>query len=85
LLPVEAVTLHTNLRIVKDNEDIAPAGGRLKLDDYSALEASVNWAINTQFDVYARGENLLRDDYQEVNTYNTPKQAVYAGVRFHFR
>ena len=85
LQPVEAITLHTNLRIVKDNEDFASSGPRPKLDDYSALEASVNWAINSQFDVYARGENLLRDDYQEVNTYNTPKQAVYAGVRFHFR
>lgn len=83
--PVESVTVFANLRIVKDNEDQIFGVGRIRLDDYSALEASVNWAVNPLFDVYVRGENLLRDDYQEVVTYNVPKQAIYAGARYHFR
>lgn len=83
--PVEAVTVFANLRIVRDNEDEVFGIGRIEMDDYSALEASVNWAVTSQFDLYVRGENLLRDDYEEVVTYNIPKEALYAGVRFHFR
>ena len=83
--PIATVTVFTNLRMVRGNEDQIFGVGRVELDNYSALEASVNWAVNSQFDVYVRGENLLRDDYQEVVTYNIPKEAVYAGVRFHFR
>lgn len=83
--PVETVTVFANLRVAKDNEDQIFGTGRVKLDNYSALEASATWAVTSEFDVYIRGENLLRDDYQEVITYNVPKQAVYAGVRAHFK
>lgn len=83
--PIPAVTVHADLRTVRDNEDQIFGVGRVELDNYSALSASVNWAINTQFDVYVRGENLLNDDYQEVITYNAPKAAVYGGVRVHFK
>jgi vitamin B12 transporter len=82
---IESVTIRTNLRVVKDTEDQVSGVGRLKLDDYSALEASINWTVNSQLDLYVRGENLLNDNYQEVTTYNTPKSSVYGGVRYHFR
>lgn len=83
--PASHVTVHANLRIVRDSEDQIFGVGRVKLDDYNALEASINWAATSQLDLYVRGENLLNDDYQEVTTYNTSKAAVYAGARFHFR
>lgn len=80
--PFEKIALHMNLRSVKDAEDFGTP--RVKLDDYNTLSASVNWAVSSQLDLYVRGENLLRDDYQEVETYNVPKSAIYAGARFHF-
>jgi vitamin B12 transporter len=83
--PINRLTIHANLRIVKDNEDQIFGVGRVKLDDYNALQASINWAATSQLDLYVRGENLLNDDYQEVTSYNTSKAAVYAGARFHFR
>jgi len=83
--PINRLTIHANLRIVKDNEDQIFGVGRVKLDDYNALQASINWAATPQLDLYVRGENLLNDDYQEVTSYNTSKAAVYAGARFHFR
>jgi vitamin B12 transporter len=83
--PITAVTVFANVRIVRDTQDQIFGVGRISLDDYSAIEASVSWAVNAQLDLYVRGENLLRDDYQEVNTYNVAKGAIYAGARFHFR
>jgi vitamin B12 transporter len=87
---IESVTIHANLRIVRDAEDtvynpVTFDAERKKLDNYSTLQASINWSINKQLDVYIRGENLLRDDYEEITTYNTPKASVYGGMRYHFR
>ncbi len=81
----ESITLHTNLRAVKDQEDTVFGVGRIALDDYATLSASINWTATKELDLYIRGENLLSDDYQEVNTYNVAKSAVYAGLRLHFR
>lgn len=82
--PINAITVFANVRIVRDTVD-SNGSNRIALDDYSAVEASVTWALNQQLDLYVRGENLLRDDYQEVNTYNVPKAAVFAGARLHFK
>jgi vitamin B12 transporter len=81
---IDSVTIQANLRVVKDVEDQS-GGTRIDLDDYSALQASINWTVNSQLDLYLRGENLLNDDYQEVTTYNSAKTGVYTGFRIHFK
>ena len=84
MLPVDEITIHANLRVVKDVKDNLYPTGQVELDDYNSFSASINWATTNQLDLYLRGENLLDDDYQEANGYNTAKSAVYAGARFHF-
>ncbi|HET8711645.1 MAG TPA: TonB-dependent receptor, partial [Spongiibacteraceae bacterium] len=87
---IDSVTIHANWHIVRDAEDavtnpVTYELERVKLDNYNTLQASINWAVNKQIDLYVRGENLLNKNYQEVVTYNTPKASVYAGVRYHFQ
>jgi vitamin B12 transporter len=83
--PIDRVTVHANLRLVKGIKDDLYPTGQIKLDDYNSFSASINWAATNQLDLYIRGENLLDDDYQEANGYNTAKSAVYVGAKLHFR
>lgn len=79
--PLPVLALFANVRMAKDAVD----NGDIELDDYTVLEASATWSLTPRFDIYVRGENLLRDDYQEVATYTVPKAAVYAGVRMRLK
>ncbi len=51
------------------------------LDGYLLLNASADFEVLPGVAVFARGENLLNQDYQEVLSFGTPGIAVYAGVR----
>ncbi|MDX1483210.1 MAG: TonB-dependent receptor [Alphaproteobacteria bacterium] len=52
-----------------------------KLSGYTLVNAGLAWQVTQGVEVFARGENLLDEDYQEVFGYGTPGLAVFAGLR----
>lgn len=54
------------------------------LHDYVLVNAAVSYKVQPNVELFARVENLLNQDYQEISGYNTPGIAAYAGVRLKF-
>ena len=57
---------------------------RVTLDDYLLLNVAASYRINDYVEVFARGENLLDQEYQEVFSFGTPGIAAYGGLRIRF-
>ena len=53
----------------------------VKLDDYTLVNVSASYNINESVNLYARVDNLLDDDYQDVFGFETLGTAVYAGLK----
>ncbi len=70
-----------NLRTSRDAEDLA---ANAELEDYELVDINARYRVNRAVEVYARVENALGEDYQEVATYNTADSAAYLGVRMAF-
>lgn len=60
--------------------DLFPAA-RVRLDPYVLATARLGWRLTHALEAYARVENALGADYQDVVGYNTPGRTVYAGLR----
>ncbi len=54
------------------------------IDDYEVLDLTARYQVLDGLEIFARIENLLDEDYEEVPTYNTSGTAGYAGVRYSF-
>ena len=54
------------------------------LDDYLLLNVAGSYRINDYVEVFARGENLLDQEYQEVFSFGTPGIAAFGGLRIRF-
>jgi len=52
-----------------------------KLGGYGLVNAGFAWQVTDQVQLFARGENLLDESYQEVFGYGAPGIAVFAGLR----
>ena len=52
------------------------------MDDYTLLNLNATWTVSKSLELYARGENLLDEDYEEVFGYSTPGAAAYVGMRY---
>ncbi|MEM6514329.1 MAG: TonB-dependent receptor, partial [Pseudomonadota bacterium] len=50
------------------------------LDAYWLVDLAVHYRVNDKLRVFARGTNLLDDDYEQVFGYQTLGRAVFAGV-----
>ena len=59
-------------------------GFEVEIDDYVVVDLSARYRVMDSLEVFARIENLLDEDYEEVPTYNTSGTAGYAGVRYSF-
>ncbi len=55
-----------------------------RLQEYTLLNAGFAWDLRDNIQLFARGENLLDKNYQDVFGYGTPGRAVYAGIRVNF-
>ncbi|WP_300528064.1 TonB-dependent receptor [Maricaulis sp.] len=53
------------------------------LDAYTLVSGQLNWQPRDGVEFYARGENLLDEDYRDVFGFHTPGRAVYFGLRLH--
>jgi vitamin B12 transporter len=54
------------------------------LDDYWLVNATASYKLQKGVEVFARVENALNAQYEEVFGYNTPGATAFAGVRFTF-
>lgn len=54
------------------------------LDSYTLLNLRASWQISSNVEIFARGENLLDEQYQEVFGFGTPGIAGYGGIRVRF-
>lgn len=63
----------------------AIGAGDQPLDDFEVLTFNANWQATAQLSLYARAENLLDEDYEEVPGFNTAGAALYAGLRYSFK
>ena len=50
------------------------------LDRFTLVNAALDYEVYPGVKLFARGENLLDEDYQEVLSFGTPGLAVYAGL-----
>lgn len=79
--PLEKLVLLLNNRWERDAVDGAR---RTPLDNYALLDMSVSYTLLTQWDIFARLENALDENYQEVPGYNSAGRAAHLGTRFTF-
>jgi vitamin B12 transporter len=57
---------------------------RVRLPAYTLVNLGADWKLSKSTQLYARIENLLDEDYEEVFTYRTAGLGAYAGVRLTF-
>ena len=60
--------------------DLFPAA-RVTLRDYLLASLRLGWRLTDEVEAYARVENGLGEDYQDVVGYNTAGRTVHAGLR----
>lgn len=80
LYPLADLSLHLNWRASRN----ARAVDGSKLDDYEVFDLGASYDLLSSLSLFARVENLLNEEYQEVVGYNTSGRAGYVGARFHF-
>jgi len=84
---LEKKRANANLTLAYNGQQTDVAFGpvrRVVLDDYVLLNIALSYRINDHVQVFARGENLLNQTYQEVFSFGTPGIAGYGGVRVSF-
>tara|TARA_R110000868_G_scaffold101630_5_gene279757 strand:+ start:35740 stop:37638 length:1899 start_codon:yes stop_codon:yes gene_type:complete len=52
------------------------------LDAYTLVGGQLRWQAGGGVELYARGENLLDEEYQDVFGYHSPGRGLYLGLRF---
>lgn len=57
----------------------------VRLEAYSLVGGQVAWEVREGVEIYARGENLLDEEYQDVFGYHTPGRGLYLGLRLSHR
>ena len=75
----DALSAAASLRMVADSVD-----NGVKLKDYALLDISARYALSPAFSVFARLENALDEDYQDISAYHTSGAALYAGAKYQF-
>ena len=54
------------------------------LKGFTLLNAGFSWELRDNVELFARGENLLNQHYEEVFGYGTPGIGVFAGIKIKF-
>lgn len=81
--PAEKWTVSAMARIALNTLDYNDTGIG-SLDDYVLLNAKIAYKPHENMELYVRAENLLDQDYQVVNGYNTAPLSVFAGIKASF-
>jgi vitamin B12 transporter len=80
----ERLTLNAFYRAARDAID-ETATGVVVLDELGVLDLSAGFRLRERVQLYARIENLLDAQYEELTGYNTAGRAAYIGLRLHYR
>lgn len=54
------------------------------LDDFDVVDVNARYQINQNVELYARIENALNEDYQEINGFNSAQRGSYIGAKLSF-
>ena len=54
---------------------------RVALDDFILVNFNVGYRISQQVELFARAENLLDDDYEQVFSFTNPGRSIIGGMR----
>jgi vitamin B12 transporter len=54
---------------------------RVTLDDYTLVNFNIAYQVNPSAQLFARAENLLNEEYEQVFSFTNPGRSVLAGVR----
>lgn len=57
------------------------ADSKTKMDSYSTVDLKLSYWVHPNIQVYGRIENMINEDYQQVNGYAMPGIAFYGGVQ----
>ena len=82
------LTLRADLAYVGDRDDrdfaTFPAAV-VKLDDFVTLGVALTWRIRPGFDLFARGDGLLTQDYEDAFGFASPGQTLRVGFEYRTR
>ncbi len=85
-LEKKRANVNVGVRYNGDQKDVAFGPlRRVTLDKYVLVNIAASYKVNEHVELFARGENLLNDDYEEVFSFGTPGIAAYGGVRVRFQ
>ncbi|MCB0344278.1 MAG: TonB-dependent receptor [Bdellovibrionales bacterium] len=74
--PVENLTGSITLLVVRDRIDSDGSD----MDDYTRVDASLQYTLLEKVTPFLRVENLFDEDYEEINGYSTPGFEIFGGV-----
>jgi vitamin B12 transporter len=77
--PAEKVT--TNVVVIYNDEETDSRG---TVDSWTRVDLSANYQVQDNIELFARIENLLDEDYQQIFGYGTPELSGYVGARYQF-
>ena len=55
-----------------------------EMESYVPVQLSARYQADDKLALFARVENLLDEEYELANGYNTPRRGLYGGVRIDF-
>lgn len=76
--PVPRLDGELSVIAVRDRIDTNGA----EMDDYDRVDLSLGWKLRPALSLYARAENLLAEDYEEVPGFTTPGAVTVIGLRW---
>lgn len=59
-----------------------PYQERVRLDSFTLVNLAAQYTMNSNFTVFARIENVLDEEYEEVFGFATPGRSIFAGIRY---
>jgi vitamin B12 transporter len=63
---------------------VPPYQERVELDDFTLVTVAASFQLRKNLQLFARLENALDEDYEEVVGYVAPGRSAYAGIRYRF-
>ncbi|MEN9697185.1 MAG: hypothetical protein RLZ56_606 [Bacteroidota bacterium] len=78
------LSLSVSARYTSKRYDVGGyAAPDVKLDYYTLVNAHVNYQLNHNWNLFADGQNLGNDRFQEINGYHTMGRMIMIGIRLH--
>jgi vitamin B12 transporter len=79
----ERLSINAFYRTSEDSIDEI-RGTVVSLENFGVLDVNANFKINETVEVYARIENFLDEEYQEIFDFNSADRGSYVGLRLNF-